>query len=80
VTSDARPVLRILTVGLSAQMYPKWDDFQAVRQHVDPSGRFLNGYLKRVLGVNVAASAVSTEQTGLAGESAIGSGGDVKFD
>jgi L-gulono-1,4-lactone dehydrogenase len=34
-----------------AELYPKFADFQAVRAEVDPEGRFLNPYLKRVLGV-----------------------------
>ena len=30
--------------------YPEWDAFQQVRARLDPQGRFLNPYLKRVLG------------------------------
>jgi len=30
--------------------YPRWDDFQAVRAHLDPDGRFGNAYSDRVLG------------------------------
>jgi FAD-linked oxidoreductase len=30
--------------------YPRWDDFQAVRARLDPSGRFANAYSDRVLG------------------------------
>jgi FAD-linked oxidoreductase len=30
--------------------YPDWDRFQAVRQRLDPGGRFANAYVKRVLG------------------------------
>lgn len=29
-------------------LYPRWDDFQAVRSRVDPSGRFLNAHLRRL--------------------------------
>lgn len=32
--------------------YPRWDDFQAVRARLDPSGRFANSYSDRVLGAN----------------------------
>src|SRR5581483_11861366 len=34
-----------------AALYPKFEDFRRVRTEVDPEGRFLNPYLKRVLGV-----------------------------
>ncbi|HEU4701883.1 MAG TPA: D-arabinono-1,4-lactone oxidase [Conexibacter sp.] len=30
--------------------YPRWDDYQAVRSRLDPSGRFANAYSDRVLG------------------------------
>jgi L-gulono-1,4-lactone dehydrogenase len=33
-----------------ASRYPRWDEFQAVRAALDPSGRFGNPYLDRVLG------------------------------
>jgi FAD-linked oxidoreductase len=31
-------------------LYPRFDDFLAIRRHVDPSGSFTNDYLDRVLG------------------------------
>jgi L-gulono-1,4-lactone dehydrogenase len=31
--------------------YPRWDDWQAVRERLDPDGRFGNAYTDRVLGV-----------------------------
>lgn len=31
--------------------YPKWQDFLAVRQEYDPSGKFLNPYLKRLFSI-----------------------------
>jgi L-gulonolactone oxidase len=31
-------------------VYPRWDDFAAVRSRLDPQGRFRNAYLDRVLG------------------------------
>jgi FAD-linked oxidoreductase len=33
-----------------ASRYPRWDDFRKVRTTLDPSGRFANPYLDRVLG------------------------------
>jgi FAD/FMN-containing dehydrogenase len=30
-------------------LYPMWDRFQAVRERVDPEGRFLNPYLRRLM-------------------------------
>ncbi|MDX1385077.1 MAG: D-arabinono-1,4-lactone oxidase [Thermoanaerobaculia bacterium] len=33
-----------------AQLYPRWDDFQRVRRELDPDGRFLSPYLRRILG------------------------------
>jgi len=35
--------------------YPKFDDFLAVRQRVDPDGRFANPYLERVFGIEANA-------------------------
>lgn len=32
--------------------YPKWKDFQEVRRHYDPQGKFLNPYLTRTFGLN----------------------------
>jgi FAD/FMN-containing dehydrogenase len=31
-------------------LYPKWDQFQAARRMLDPAGRFLNPYLRRLFG------------------------------
>ncbi|WP_299979842.1 D-arabinono-1,4-lactone oxidase [uncultured Pseudoteredinibacter sp.] len=31
-----------------AQLYPRWNDFKALRQQLDPQGKFLNPYLKGV--------------------------------
>lgn len=33
-----------------APRYPRWDEFQAVRRRTDPTGRFRNPYLDRVIG------------------------------
>lgn len=32
------------------ERYPRWDDFQAIRQRFDPQGIFLNAYLERLFG------------------------------
>ena len=31
-------------------LYPRWDDFVAVRREIDPQGRFLNDYLRTLFG------------------------------
>ncbi len=31
-------------------LYPRWDDFHAVRRELDPHGRFLNAYLRELFG------------------------------
>jgi len=31
-------------------LYPRWDDFQQVRRELDPTGRMLNPYLRRLFG------------------------------
>jgi L-gulonolactone oxidase len=36
-----------------AELYPRWEDFHAVRREVDPQGRFLNRYLKELFGAAV---------------------------
>jgi L-gulono-1,4-lactone dehydrogenase len=38
------------TARTLAPRYPEWDRFQAVRSRLDPSGRFANAELERVLG------------------------------
>jgi L-gulonolactone oxidase len=35
--------------------YPEWDRFDAVRERLDPEGRFANEYVRRVLGPPIAA-------------------------
>jgi FAD-linked oxidoreductase len=34
-----------------AALYPRWDDFLALRERMDPTGRFLTPYLKALFGV-----------------------------
>jgi FAD/FMN-containing dehydrogenase len=31
-------------------LYPRWEEFAAIRQSLDPQGRFLNGHLRAVFG------------------------------
>lgn len=31
-------------------LYPKWDDYRALRRRLDPNGRFLNSHLRQVFG------------------------------
>lgn len=38
------------TAATLAPLYPRWDDFQAARRHLDPDGVFANAYTDRVLG------------------------------
>lgn len=40
------------------ELYPKWDDFQAIRREMDPQGIFLNPYLKNLMGENLRETAV----------------------
>ncbi len=37
-----------LTCRELRELYPHWDRFQAVRQTLDPAGRYLNAYLRRL--------------------------------
>jgi FAD-linked oxidoreductase len=39
-----------LTTRELRPLYPRWDDFQAVRRRLDPTGLFLNAYLRTLLG------------------------------
>jgi FAD/FMN-containing dehydrogenase len=32
------------------ELYPRWDDFHALRRELDPRGRFLNAYLRELFG------------------------------
>lgn len=43
---------KLHTLGAAelAQLYPRWEDFQTVRRRLDPKGKFLNAYLKRIFG------------------------------
>ncbi|MEG9861341.1 MAG: D-arabinono-1,4-lactone oxidase [Parvularculales bacterium] len=38
--------LHTLTAKKAANLYPRWEDFRAVRQRLDPKGHLLNTYLK----------------------------------
>src|SRR4029079_11232452 len=39
-----------LSAAELAPRYPRWDDFQRIRQQFDPDGRFANAWLRDVLG------------------------------
>ncbi|MEX1132376.1 MAG: D-arabinono-1,4-lactone oxidase [Flavobacteriales bacterium] len=41
--------LHTLTASELKDIYPRWNDFIALREQLDPQGVFLNGYLKRLL-------------------------------
>ena len=43
--------LNTLTAADFEALYPKWKDFLEVRAALDPEGKFLNPYLKKVFGV-----------------------------
>jgi FAD-linked oxidoreductase len=43
--------LNTLTAKDFAALYPKWKDFLEVRRELDPGGKFLNPYLKKVFGL-----------------------------
>ncbi|XVH30498.1 D-arabinono-1,4-lactone oxidase [Haloferacaceae archaeon DSL9] len=45
-------------------LYPKFDEFLAVRREADPDGVFLTEYLRELLGVNPAESDGGDEDTG----------------
>lgn len=50
---DGRPhwgKLNTLTRDDFRALYPRWDDFVALRKNVDPEGRFLNPYLRSLFG------------------------------
>jgi L-gulonolactone oxidase len=34
-----------------AALYPKWNDFLAVRKELDPTGKFLTPYMREVFGL-----------------------------
>ncbi|GAB5451143.1 MAG: D-arabinono-1,4-lactone oxidase [Halioglobus sp.] len=43
--------LNSLTAPELAAMYPRWEDFQRIRQSIDPTGAFANPYLEKVFGL-----------------------------
>ncbi len=51
---DGRPhwgKLHSLNARLLAPLYPKWKDFLAVREALDPKGKFLNAHLRSIFGI-----------------------------
>lgn len=50
---DGRPhwgKMHTQTAESLAKLYPKWNEFQAIRKELDPNGMFLNPYVKRIFG------------------------------
>ncbi|HVW70323.1 MAG TPA: D-arabinono-1,4-lactone oxidase [Steroidobacteraceae bacterium] len=50
---DGRPhwgKLHTLNARLLRPLYPKWQDFQTVREALDPQGKFLNAHLRSLFG------------------------------
>src|SRR5262249_42407474 len=50
---DGRPhwgKLHSLQAPELRRRYPGWDEFQAARARLDPTGTFANGHLRRILG------------------------------
>lgn len=41
--------MHTLTAAELRTLYPKWDDFMALRQQLDPKAKFLNPYLEKLL-------------------------------
>jgi FAD/FMN-containing dehydrogenase len=49
--------MHTLTAATLATRYPRWNEFLRVRASLDPQGVFLNGYLRRLFGVDGATGA-----------------------
>ncbi|MEO7197777.1 MAG: D-arabinono-1,4-lactone oxidase [Solirubrobacterales bacterium] len=52
-----------LDVGELRKLYPRFEDFRAVRERLDPAGRFANDYTDRVLGPIGAFASESSSLT-----------------
>ena len=48
-----------LTAAQLAPRYPRWDDFQTVRERFDPDGRFVNDYSRRMLSRKLTQTSAS---------------------
>ncbi|TXH05747.1 MAG: FAD-binding protein [Nevskiaceae bacterium] len=51
---DGRPhwgKLHTLNAAQLSQLYPRWKEFTEIRREMDPTGKFLNGHLRSVFGV-----------------------------
>ena len=42
--------MHFLDAGQLASLYPRWDEFQAIRRELDPHGVFANRYTERIFG------------------------------
>lgn len=56
------------------QQYPKWDDFMAVRQEMDPDGVFLSSYWKRHLGLGGGLEAQERRKQGAGARGRVSAG------
>jgi FAD/FMN-containing dehydrogenase len=43
--------LHNLNVAQFSKLYPRFKEFQDIRREMDPTGKFLNGHLRSVFGV-----------------------------
>jgi L-gulonolactone oxidase len=51
--------LHFQTASTLRSLYPQWDKFIAIRDRLDPEGRFRNEYLDRVLGWRAAGAEIA---------------------
>lgn len=47
-----------------ARLYPRWHDFKALRERLDPDGTFLNAHLRATLGLPIDAVAARAARPG----------------
>ncbi len=44
--------LNTFNAGQLSKLYPRWKEFLDIRRSLDPGGKFLNGHLRSVFGIN----------------------------
>jgi FAD/FMN-containing dehydrogenase len=49
--------IHMQTAESLSQLYPRWNDFQGIRDSLDPHGVFLNSYLRELFDADIAVSA-----------------------
>lgn len=62
---DGRPhwgKMHTLDADVLSTRYPRWQDFTTQRAKIDPTGVFLNGYLRRIVGVASEEKLSSADQ------------------